>query len=61
VFSDPWHVQSLSFDSLKPVLQHRTIMFAQNILSYTDLVVGVDTNNVTIKSGMMEFAEGDAV
>ena len=52
---------STALEALQPVLQHRAISLSENVKSHLHGEVGADAQDMAVKGGVMEFAEGQTV
>ena len=56
-----WENDLLVTKSLEAILQHGTVGLFENVISYMDKIIGVDSKNIFIESSMMDLAQGKTV
>ena len=61
IMSMVWENDLLVIKSLEAILQHGTVGLFENVISYMDKIIGVDSKNIFIKSSMMNLAQGKTV
>ena len=55
------HNQTISLETLQPVLQYRAINFGEHIVAHLDHEVRPDADDVHVEGGMVQFAQRQPV